>query len=59
MMIEKIDEERRVILIAGTELAIGEDTRLDRIAEGMNVIARFLVAEQRWTLTIGQRAEPE
>jgi hypothetical protein len=58
-IIDQIDVERRVILIGSTELVISEDTRLDRIAEGMSVIARFLAGERRWTLTVGGEAGRE
>jgi hypothetical protein len=58
-IIDQIDVERRVILIGSTELVISEDTRLDRIAEGMSVIARFLADERRWTLTVGGEAGRE
>jgi hypothetical protein len=58
-IIDQIDAERRVVLIGRTELAVSEDTQLDRITEGMIVIARFLAVEQRWSLTIGEEAERE
>jgi hypothetical protein len=40
-------------------IVVSEDTQLDRITEGMIVIARFLAVEQRWSLTIGEEAERE